>query len=153
MELTRFIAEWLKVNSPNRWDSLKTNLNFKHRLFSFFSSFTSRGKSAQQQKSCFYHHFLWLIGRKKAIYYPTSFAHINATINAHRHYTLGRKWGRKRGVRGWGISAKDSGAREGREGEREGRRGREECVRGVEVRWGAGREWESGIKISDQQQR
>lgn len=34
MELTCFMAEWLKVNSPNRWDSLKTNLNFKHSFFS-----------------------------------------------------------------------------------------------------------------------
>lgn len=34
MELTCFIAEWLKVNSPDRWDSLKTNLDFKHSFFS-----------------------------------------------------------------------------------------------------------------------
>lgn len=145
MELTCFIAERLKVNSPNRWDSLKTNLNFKHWLFSLHEA-----KAAQQQKSCFYHHFLWLIGRKKAIYYPTSFAHINVTINAHRHFTLCRKWGRKKEelevgelVRGILVPRSWVGGEE-REGSGGGG---EECVGGgVSERRRGGREGEGSRK-------
>lgn len=60
MELTCFMAEWLKVNSPNRWDSLKTNLNFKHSFFSH-----CKAKAHNNRKVVFYHRLLWLIERKK----------------------------------------------------------------------------------------
>lgn len=87
MEVPRFIAEWLKVNSPDRWDSPKTNLNFKHSSFIF----PSLGKSAQQQwgklkKVGFFYNTTSYgsLGESKQYITQRPFSHINVTINAQR---------------------------------------------------------------------
>lgn len=142
MEVPCFIAEWLKVNSPNRWVSPKTNLNFKRSSFIFPSQGKSENNSPRSgEKVVFYNTTSpGSLGHSKQFITLRPFSHINVTINAHRFLlklSIGSE--AERGVGDWGISEKGTDTREGGEG-RGGEKGEAESGgrgRTGTCRWGS----------------